>query len=247
MSAPPHLTFVVYEEQRPALCYQISKKALRWFTVISPLMAILVFSFLAFILFLGPLWKELASQLGSQQLSQQQLQQQYLQLDMANKRLRERYEYLQKKWIESKHNKTAISATANEQLPVASLLKQNEWPENLKVIDVKLEKEMKNWKLSFNFQNTQEQKKISGSFFVLFNQKNALQGYPTLPFTTSPKGFSFHPQQGEFFQMSRFRPVNALFPINNTEVLSSKIFSFVVFIFDKSGKYIGNYPIQITK
>jgi hypothetical protein len=242
-----HLTFVVYDEQKPALCYQISKKALRWLSILAPLIVILLFTIFSLFMLLGPFWQELSGELSSQRKSEELLKQQYLQLDQANKRLQERYELLQKKWVDSKKTKPTLLSPQNDSSGSYEHLSASSspiWPEHLKILDASFIQGAQEWILTFNFQNTMEQKKISGHFFVLMDFKKQITGYPQHPFQWNNQAFKLFPNKGEPFLVARFRPVKAIFTPLSLKV-DPKQLAFFVLIFDKNGTYLGKYPIKV--
>lgn len=230
-----NITLVVYQDQKPAKCFELSKRQLKLFVVSVPIVVTLSLLITAS---LGIYFKTLTLQIKSKEPEViKSLKENSLALEESVSNLRSENQELLSK-LKSGISKTGIELSFFNPVPGAQDLRKSQLilTENLKTSFSQGQV-----KINFNLVNNRDDgKKASGYVFVLQKSQGSIRIHPETAFSLEGGITSFH--LGESFTMSRFRPVVATFPSNKED----KNIELLVFVFSRTGDLFYSESLKPT-
>lgn len=235
------MTFVLYENQKPALCYRIGKRTLRFFLVGLPMGVLVILSILIFFLLINTTWNQFNQGLISTNFDFRILKNKFHDLDQVHQHLLKKYEVLERNYYDLKRN---VGPQAKRLPPNRDLFTPHPLPDHLSLEQVRINFYNGDVHISFNILNKDEGLKTSGHYFVILQTSQSLRSYPLIPFSLSQQGLSLSTAgtSGDSFTVSRLRPVKVVF--KNVQSEWDQSASILVLLFNKQGNYLGQEKLK---
>lgn len=221
------LTLLIYEDQRPAKCFEIKKGQVKFLSLVIPL---IVLSSVLSVLFIFAYIKNLSTRKtlnGPSFATLQLLQEENGRLVATQKELKELNNTLMGK-IQGTADTTNLMPLFRPTMGYEDLTGESP----LALRNLKTQVMEKSLSLTFDIVNIHpEQNKVSGFVFAMMKDSDQLTFFPSLKMDLK-EAYLTSFDQGESFTVTRFRPVEASFPKPSK---SPNQISFKIFIFSKTG------------